>query len=181
VQSARVRLQIVRGRSVALPVARVFRGRYLEVLCKLRQRGFEIDAAAMQPLVGLELDRDRVALPHGELHRIMKHHAKAIPISRPQVVVEEQGGRNKTFVLFRDAERQSRVSVAVCDDLGPGDWRIQDLTTQSVGRWEPSYDTELWGSAKVLDIFLERVGQGDAETSQNVPPQIISILEWKPK
>jgi hypothetical protein len=106
---------------------------------------------------------------------------KAIPISRPQIVVEAQGGQNKVFVFFRDAERQSRVTVAVCDDLVRGEWRQQDLTTESVGMWEPSYDTELWARAKVLDIFLERVGQGDAETSQNLAPQPISILEWKPK
>ncbi len=106
---------------------------------------------------------------------------KAIPISRPQIVVEAQGGRTRALMLFRDAERQSRVSVAVCDDLRRGDWRIQDLTSQSVGMWEPSYDTELWARAKVLDLFLERVGQGDAETSRNVPPQTVSILEWQPK
>ena len=106
---------------------------------------------------------------------------KAIPVSRPQIIVEAQGGRNKAYVLFRDAERGSRVSVAVCNDLGRGEWRIQDLTTQSVGMWEPSFDSELWASAKVLDIFLERVGQGDAETSRNLSPQTISIVEWKPK
>jgi hypothetical protein len=69
----------------------------------------------------------------------------------------------------------------VCDDLGRGQWQLEDLTTQSVGMWEPSYDTELWARAKVLDLFIERVGQGDAETSQDLPPQTISILEWKPK
>jgi len=106
---------------------------------------------------------------------------KAIPISRPQIIMQSQDGRSRIFVLFRDAERQSRVSVAMCDDFPRGEWRIEDLTTQSVGMWEPSYDTELWARAQVLDLFLERVGQGDAETSQNLPPQPISILEWKPK
>lgn len=106
---------------------------------------------------------------------------KAIPISRPQIVVETLDGRSKVLVLFRDAERQSRVSVAICDDLPRGQWQVADWTTQSVGMWEPTYDTALWARAKVLDLFLECVGQGDAETSQDLPPQTISILEWKPK
>src|SRR6266404_4914024 len=106
---------------------------------------------------------------------------KAIPVSRPQIVVEPRDGKSKAYVVFRDAERQRRVSVAVCDDLERGEWKIRDLTTQSVGMWEPTYDSELWARAKVLDLFLERVGQGDAETSEDLPPQTVSILEWKPK
>jgi hypothetical protein len=106
---------------------------------------------------------------------------KAIPISRPQIVAQARDGHTSVYLLFRDAERQSRVSVAICDDLKRGEWRIRDLATRSVGMWEPTYDTELWAHSKVLDLFVERVGQGDAETSENLAPQTVSILEWRPE
>jgi hypothetical protein len=46
--------------------------------------------------------------------------------------------------------------------------------------WEPSYDTELWKISKILHIYLQKVGQGDGETLEKIPPTMISILEWKP-
>jgi hypothetical protein len=47
--------------------------------------------------------------------------------------------------------------------------------------WEPSYDTELWKHSKTLHVYLQKVGQGDGGELENIPPQNISILEWKPE
>jgi hypothetical protein len=106
---------------------------------------------------------------------------KRIPISRPQILAETAGGKMKAYVIFRDQERGNRVSVAVSDDLARGRWQIHDLTRDSVEMWEPSYDTELWARSRVLHLFVQKVGQGDSETMENMPPQPVSILEWKPK
>jgi len=105
---------------------------------------------------------------------------KKIPISRPQLVVRKQGGKTGAYLIFRDAERQDRVSLAQCPDLSKPNWSITDLTTTSVGNWEPSYDTERWKSAGILNIFVQRTGQGDGETLENLAPQPVYILEWKP-
>lgn len=105
---------------------------------------------------------------------------KKIPMARPQVVVGEQRGRRTVCVLFRDAERQDRVSVAQCPDLTQNQWTVTDLTTTSVGNWEPSYDTERWKSEGVLNLFVQRTGQGDGETLEKLPPQPVYILEWQP-
>jgi hypothetical protein len=43
--------------------------------------------------------------------------------------------------------------------------------------WEPSYDLDRWRSDRRLDLFLQRVGQGDAETQEEIAPQMVSILE----
>ena len=85
-------------------------------------------------------------------------------------------------MIFRDIERGDKVSVAICDDLllAPDVWRFEDLTSDSVSQWEPSYDTELWTLTKTLHIFVEKVGQGEGETIEDIPPQPISILEWTP-
>jgi beta-glucanase (GH16 family) len=49
-----------------------------------------------------------------------------------------------------------------------------------VGNWEPSFDTERWKKEGILNLFVQRTGQGDGETLENLPPQPVYILEWKP-
>jgi len=101
---------------------------------------------------------------------------KRIPISRPQIVVDA----NKIFVIFRDIERKNRISAAICEDLQKGVWQIKDLAETDVGMWEPTFDQNLWNKRKELNLFVQNVGQGDGEKIENLPPQMISILEWKP-
>ena len=103
---------------------------------------------------------------------------KRVPISRPKLAVD---ARDRVYMLFRDAERGNRVSVAICDDPARKSWRVIDLTSTSVGFWEPAYDVELWRQRGEMHIFTQRVGQGDAETLEDLLPQQISILEWKPE
>lgn len=105
---------------------------------------------------------------------------KKIPISRPQLLVATQKGKTAAYLLFRDAERQDRASVLQCPDLRQNQWAATDLTTTSVGNWEPSYDTERWKKEQVLSLFVQRTGQGDGETLENLPPQPVYILEWAP-
>ena len=106
---------------------------------------------------------------------------KRTPISRCQIFADSNGPTEKAYVIFRDAERGNCVSVAICDDLLKKKWRIQDLNDFAVGMWEPSYDTELWKRSKLLHVFLQNVGQGDGGKLENIPPQEVSILEWKPE
>jgi len=105
---------------------------------------------------------------------------KKIPISRPQLLVATQKGRTAAYLLFRDAERQDRASVLQCADLGKGAWTAADLTATTVGNWEPNYDTERWKKEQVLSLFVQRTGQGDGETLENLPAQPVYVLEWQP-
>ncbi len=59
-------------------------------------------------------------------------------------------------------------------------WKLDDLTTTSVGSWEPSYDTELWHQKKKLNIFVQNCERADAEGNSSLPAQMIKVLEWKP-
>ena len=103
---------------------------------------------------------------------------KRIPISRPQVLVDS---RHRVIVLFRDTERGSRASAAVCDNVAECKWTVRDLSETSLGMWEPTFDQALWSTRRELHLFTQFVGQGDGETLEKIPPQMISILEWKPK
>ncbi len=105
----------------------------------------------------------------------------AVPISRPQIAIDRKGKKARAMMLFRDAEREDRVSVALCKDLASPSWRMKDLTEESFGRWEPSFDAALWQREGLLHVLAQRVGQVSGERAEDqMPPQPVYILEWKP-
>jgi hypothetical protein len=60
---------------------------------------------------------------------------------------------------------------------------LDDKLVQQAARssaWEPSYDPAVWKSKRQLHLFWENVGQGDAESLQNIAPQPVRVLEWTP-
>lgn len=105
---------------------------------------------------------------------------KNIPISRPQVLAWQQGKELATALIFRDAERGSKVSIAVNRDMRTNNWKIHDLSDEPVGSWEPTYDTELWKTKHRLDLFIQRTIQVDGEGNASVEPQAVKVIEWKP-
>ena len=104
---------------------------------------------------------------------------KSIPMSRPQIIAWNQGKRLAAALIFRDAERGDKISIAVINDLNSDKWQISDLSTESVGAWEPTYDIGLWQDKKVLDLFVQKVVQIDGEGRANIPPQPVQVLELK--
>lgn len=106
---------------------------------------------------------------------------KKIPISRPQIVAWASGNILSAALIFRDAEHSDRVCVAVCNDLNKNTWNVKELTQQSVGSWEPSYDTELWKGRGLINLFVQNAQQVDAEGAASMPPQMVHVLEWNPK
>jgi hypothetical protein len=100
---------------------------------------------------------------------------KRIPISRPQVLVK----RKEVSVVFRDAERGDKVSVTTCNHLQKAIWNVKDLTAESVGQWEPTFDTELWKRRKTLHLFVQKTGQGDGERVEKSAPTMVSVIRWK--
>ncbi len=110
---------------------------------------------------------------------------KRIPISRPQIVTWKKGKLQAIAVIFRDAERGNKVSVAINHDMNRKNWVITDLTHEGVGSWEPTYDTELWRSSmmnthgkKQLHLFVQFTEQADNEGKASIAPQLVKVLEW---
>jgi len=59
----------------------------------------------------------------------------------------------------------------------PSNWETTILTETRLDRWEPSFDTELWKEKGILNLFVQRVGQGSGEKAVEMPPTMISVLE----
>lgn len=97
---------------------------------------------------------------------------KMIPISRPRVVADGA----TTFMIFRDSERGSKVSMARSTD--GADWSVTDLTDFTVDAWEPSIDEDLWRRERKLHIFVERTAQGDGERAVTMGAQTVYVLEY---
>jgi hypothetical protein len=97
-----------------------------------------------------------------------------IPISRPLVLATKA---REIIFIFRDEERGSVVSLAYSDDIISDNWTYFDLTDFSVDAWEPTYDTELWKQTEELNLFVQRTGQGNHETSIDIEPQMVYVAE----
>ncbi|MFC0253735.1 BNR repeat-containing protein [Massilia consociata] len=105
---------------------------------------------------------------------------KAIPIARPQILVESAGTAPMAWLVFRDEERGHKVSVACTTDLHHGPWQVVDLLDRPMGAWEPSFDTELWRQSGQLHLYLQTVHQADAEGVLPTGPAKVGVLEWTP-
>jgi len=105
---------------------------------------------------------------------------KKIPISRPQIITWQSKKTSGFALIFRDIERGNKVSMAICKDIRNAKWSIKDLTKESVGDWEPTYDTELWKHKKQLSLFVQKVEQVDGEGKANNLPTTIQVLSWIP-
>jgi hypothetical protein len=103
---------------------------------------------------------------------------KYLPISRPLVLADAD---NRVYIVFRDVERANRVSLAVSRDPERKAWDILDLTENALGEWEPTCDTVLWQRKNILHLFVQNVTQKDRDVLDDIPPQMVSVLEWSPR
>jgi len=104
---------------------------------------------------------------------------KSIPISRPDIVLDDSGNTTKVGILFRDEERGNKVSLAYSDLKGQSSWKVKDLSKFSVGQWEPNYDVSLWKKSKELDIYIQNVIQLDQEGVSEKEASKVKILSIK--
>ncbi|MBV6321635.1 BNR repeat-containing protein [Duganella violaceipulchra] len=105
---------------------------------------------------------------------------KAIPVSRPQIMVDGDRNSRRALLVFRDAERGSKVSVASIADLRRPRWTVRDLGAAPVGAWEPSFDTELWRRRGELHLFVQDVPQLDGEGASAGASSPVQVWQWKP-
>ncbi|ASJ72142.1 BNR repeat-containing protein [Granulosicoccus antarcticus] len=104
--------------------------------------------------------------------------SKSLPISRPQIISDSRNGVHRLHIIYRDSEYDDRAIMASSNLTTGATWQYTVLTDQSVDRWEPSYDTELWRQQSRLHLYVQAVGQIDGEgVDTDRPPSNVQVLE----
>ena len=104
--------------------------------------------------------------------------SRSIPVSRPQLIMKESNGIKKLVLIYRDEEVGNEIVMAETTvDNDNMTWHSKIISPYPVDRWEPSYDTELIRMQNRLDLFFQRVGQGQGEATVNMPPQMVGVLQ----
>lgn len=89
-------------------------------------------------------------------------------LARPIVLVDDD---NRVLMVLRYKEIGNSVVVAVSDDRV--NWETLTLSTENMGVWEPTYDSELWKRENKLHLFYQRLGTSGSNT--------VSVLQWDAK
>lgn len=104
--------------------------------------------------------------------------SRSIPISRPVLLIKDHKEKpSELLLVFRDEEFDSFVCVAYATLGATMQWETVPIGPYSLDRWEPSYDTELWRTKQQLHLYYHKVGQGQGETSVQLPAQPVGVLE----
>ena len=105
---------------------------------------------------------------------------KSIPIARPQIIAWSNKNKKYIGLIFRDAERNNHVSIAILQEgSNQTKWVIKDIYKENTGAWEPSFDTELWKNKKQLHLFVLKTVQIDGEGNADIVPEPVKVLELK--
>ncbi|WP_163717693.1 BNR repeat-containing protein [Mangrovibacterium lignilyticum] len=103
--------------------------------------------------------------------------SRSIPISRPQLMILKVGEEQQLVLIYRDEEEDNNIVLATSALADELKWTSQIVSPYPVDRWEPSYDSELLKSQNKLNLYFQKVAQGQAETTVAMPPQPVGVLE----
>jgi hypothetical protein len=103
--------------------------------------------------------------------------SQSIPVSRPQLMILNTGHGEKLVLIYRDEEAGNNVVLSSSPLAKNLNWTSQIISPYPVDRWEPSYDTELLRRQNQLNLYFQKVAQGQSETTVAMPPQEVGVLE----
>ncbi len=104
------------------------------------------------------------------------------PISRAALLVDTPSGYSSLHLVYRDDARGGRIIAATWDSRKPREWADRELTTESVGAWEPAFDPIAWDRFHQVHLLVQNVSQrdGDDRTPARAEPSKIVSLIWAP-
>lgn len=105
--------------------------------------------------------------------------SRSIPISRPQLIAGEIQNEKTLCLIYRDEELNNNIALAYWQPNKMRTWKQKIVSPYPVERYEPSYDSEKWKREKQLDLYFQRVGQGQGEGLSETNDQKIGVLEIK--
>ena len=101
-------------------------------------------------------------------------------LSRPMIFVDDSQKQAKVHVVFRDVDREDRISVASTANIAQEPWTFKYLTSDAYGFWEPTGDDSLWQRDKTIHLFVQNTEQKDNGPKIDANPTMVRVLEWKP-
>jgi hypothetical protein len=103
---------------------------------------------------------------------------KRPPISRGLLLVSDE----RLHLVYRDDSRDSRIVLATRSLNNASTWSEDLITENSVGAWEPSYDSGAWQKHRQLHMLVQHAEQrdGNDRSAAQTPPADISVLTWTP-
>jgi len=105
------------------------------------------------------------------------------PLLSRSIVLLETPSKSaaKVHLVYRDDHRGSRAMVSTFDEQ-TNHWSDAELTADSVGAWEPTFDEEQWHRLGQLQLLVQNVQQSDGNDhdGSSVTPTPISVLVWSP-
>ncbi|ATC65312.1 neuraminidase [Nibricoccus aquaticus] len=107
---------------------------------------------------------------------------KRPPISRALLLFSSSAKTSSLHLVYRDDSRSGRIIIATRESIPDSVWRETELTPDSVGAWEPSFDPVAWEKFQQFHILVQRAEQrdGNDHTAAPTPPEKISVLTWTP-
>ena len=103
--------------------------------------------------------------------------SRSIPVSRPQLIILNKDDQPQLVLIYRDQEVQNNVVLSTSRLTKKLNWTSHIISPYPVDRWEPSYDSELLRQQNKLNLYFQKVEQGQAETTVVLPSQQVGILE----
>lgn len=107
---------------------------------------------------------------------------KRPPFSRAAVFLETPNQASpKVHLVYRDDARGSKVIASTFDDQSAA-WSDLELTHESVGAWEPTFDQDQWQRLGQVHLLIQDVQQpdGNDHAKPTTAASPISTLVWSP-
>ncbi|MGC4074157.1 MAG: BNR repeat-containing protein [Nibricoccus sp.] len=110
---------------------------------------------------------------------------KRPPISRALLLFSSSAktpANPALHLIYRDDSRAGRIIHASLNDQPDATWRETELTPESVGAWEPSFDPAAWEKFQQLHMLVQTAQQrdGNDRNTAATPASPVSVLSWTP-
>lgn len=106
--------------------------------------------------------------PENDQKRVPESQSPKFSLRRPIVMVDKD---NRVLLVLSDYQRGGGITIAYSENDRRDDWQFIDLTTERMGRWDPTYDLNRWQRDGILSILYQPSGLG-----KKAEP--VSVLEW---
>ena len=91
------------------------------------------------------------------------------PVSRGVLLVSNQGAQNSAHLIYRDDAHAGRVLILSTPSIGSSDWKLRELTGNSLGAWEPLIDPIQWERHGQIHLLAQLVEQRDGDDDREAP------------